>query len=58
MIATLKPIWKQFEETDDTLRHVLAAIPDEKLLWSPGGEAMTITRLIVHTAFPISSMWR
>jgi len=50
MIDALKPVWKQFEETYRALRYSLAEVPDADLTWSPGGEAMSVARLIQHTA--------
>jgi uncharacterized damage-inducible protein DinB len=50
MIDALKPVWKQSEETYQALRHSLAAVPDADLTWSPGGEAMSVARLIQHIA--------
>ena len=50
MIDALKPVWKQSEETYRALRHSLAVVPDADLAWSPGGEAMSVARLIQHIA--------
>jgi uncharacterized damage-inducible protein DinB len=50
MIDALKPVWKQFEETYQALRHSLATVPDADLTWSPGGEAMSVARLVQHIA--------
>jgi uncharacterized damage-inducible protein DinB len=50
MIDTLKPVWKQFGETYEALRYSLATVPDGDLTWSPGGEAMSVARLIQHIA--------
>lgn len=50
MLDTLKPVWKQFEETYQDLRYALAAVSDDDLTWSPGGEARSVAGLIQHIA--------
>ena len=48
MISELEPVWKQFSETYDALRHALTEVPDERLHWKPGPQATTVAEITQH----------
>jgi uncharacterized damage-inducible protein DinB len=50
MIAELKPVWKQFEETYSALRQALTAVPDDWLLWRPALGATCVATIAQHVA--------
>src|SRR5579871_2494489 len=48
MQAALQPVWKQFDETYQALRHALAQIPDERLTWQPSPSASSVVTVVRH----------
>jgi uncharacterized damage-inducible protein DinB len=50
MLAELKPVWKQFEETYAALRQALTAVPDDWLVWCPAPGATCVAAITQHIA--------
>ncbi|MES4792959.1 MAG: hypothetical protein C4321_08200, partial [Chloroflexota bacterium] len=48
MIAELEPIWKQLNETYESLRHALAHVPEERLNWQPGPTTNSVSVIVQH----------
>lgn len=48
MIAELKPVWKQFQETYQALRDSLGQAPEHRLEWRPGEKASSIAHIVQH----------
>jgi uncharacterized damage-inducible protein DinB len=48
MLPEILPIWKQFQETYDALRHSLSSMPDEWMGWLPSPTASSVAGITQH----------